>query len=83
MTTLATLVDYVHFKLVNGRCTSSSVTDKNLAAVHGVRCSGHQPGKMIMTRQDRWEDMHEFRQLFSKLSIETSTSIMQEIASLA
>ena len=32
-TTLATLVDSVHFKLVNGRCTSFSVTDKNLANV--------------------------------------------------
>ena len=32
-TTLATLVDSLHFKLVNGRCTSSSVTDKNLVTV--------------------------------------------------
>ena len=32
-TTLATFVDSLHFKLVNGRCTSSSVTDKNLATV--------------------------------------------------
>ena len=30
---LATLVDSVHFNLVNGICTSSSVTDKNLATV--------------------------------------------------
>ena len=32
-TTLAALADSVHFKLVNGRYTSSSVADKNFANV--------------------------------------------------
>ena len=41
---------------------------------------GTNQGDNDLADKTRWEDMHEFRQIPSKQSIETSTSIMQEIA---